>query len=539
MSAVLRALVQVAGADLRERMRRTSFLAAVAGAVYFGYLIEAGYVSLTVERQRGIMSSAWVGILTAQSLALVLPLFGFYLVKNTLERDRRTGVGEILAASPLGNLTYAAGKALSNLAVLAALALVPAAGALLLQLTAGEERHLALGALLSPLVSITLPPLALVAAVAVLFETLPWLRGAFGNVAFFIGWNVLLVAPLESGARAFDVMGLSFVRDGLYRSLGRPVPTTMQASNMSLQIGPDHEALVGSFHWRGLLWTWQFGMRIAAVLGVALAVVAAAAMLSDRFDPARRRPRRARRRPDGAPGAAGAAGAAVVADADGAAVALPGRPRRALLRLPHWSPGTSFGGLVVGELRLMVEGRNAWWTLAALGLLLAGWLAPLEAVRDGLLQVAWLWPLALWSEMGAREARNGTGPLVFCGPWPPAVHALAIWCAGVLVTAVAALGPGVRLAAAGDARGALAWAAACAFIPSLALALGSWSGSTRLFEIAYLSLWYIGPINHAAGLDFMGVTAAARAAGSGWLWLGLAAVLLAAGIAGRRRLAQS
>ena len=39
----------------------------------FGTMRALSDVSLTVERQRGIMSSAWVGILTAQSLALVLP----------------------------------------------------------------------------------------------------------------------------------------------------------------------------------------------------------------------------------------------------------------------------------------------------------------------------------------------------------------------------------------------------------------------------------------------------------------------------------
>ena len=45
------------------------------------------------------------------------------------------------------------------------------------------------------------------------------------------------------------------------------------------------------------------------------------------------------------------------------------------------------------------------------------------------------------------------------------------------------------------------------FIPSLALASGVWSGTSKLFEILYLVIWYIGPLNHAVPeLDYIGTT---------------------------------
>jgi len=505
----LRPLLAVARADLRERLRRYSFLAAMGGAIYFGYLIEAGYVSLTVEHRRGVMSSAWVGTLTALALGLVLPLVGFYLVKNTLERDRTSGVGEILAASPLTPSSYVAGKALSNFLVLAALAAVPVGAAVLLQLTAGEDRSLHLGALCAPVVWLTMPPLALAAALAVLFECVRWLRGALGNVLFFALWNALLVVPVEVGATAFDVTGLRFVRDSIYRRLTGRVPPGM--GEFALQIGPQQQHLLPPFRWDGLAWSGGLALRIVVVCGMGLGVLLLAALFFDRFDPAR-------------------AGHAP-ARAEGMQKAARRRP----LRLPHVFVGTSFGGLVVAELRLMLAGRNRWWTLVALGLLVAGFAAPLEAIRGGILPVAWLWPLALWSGMGAREARHGTGALVFSSPRPLSHHALAIWTAGALVALLTGLGAGVRLLAAADRPGFLAWAAACAFIPSLALALGAWSGGTRLFETSYLLLWYVGPMNRVASLDYMGVTAAARESHLGGIYLGLALVLLIVAIAGRRR----
>jgi len=39
------------------------------------------------------------------------------------------------------------------------------------------------------------------------------------------------------------------------------------------------------------------------------------------------------------------------------------------------------------------------------------------------------------------------------------------------------------------------------FVPTLALACGALSGTTRLFEIVYLVLWYVGPLNRTT-LDF-------------------------------------
>jgi hypothetical protein len=53
-----------------------------------------------------------------------------------------------------------------------------------------------------------------------------------------------------------------------------------------------------------------------------------------------------------------------------------------------------------------------------------------------------------------------------------------------------------------------AWIAAVLFIPSLALALGIWSGNSVPFEALYTVWWYVGPGHQLPGLDFMGTTLA-------------------------------
>jgi hypothetical protein len=40
------------------------------------------------------------------------------------------------------------------------------------------------------------------------------------------------------------------------------------------------------------------------------------------------------------------------------------------------------------------------------------------------------------------------------------------------------------------------------FVPTTALACAAMSGTSRLFEIVYLILWYVGPMNATKGVDF-------------------------------------
>jgi ammonia channel protein AmtB len=77
-----------------------------------------------------------------------------------------------------------------------------------------------------------------------------------------------------------------------------------------------------------------------------------------------------------------------------------------------------------------------------------------------------------------------------------------------------------------------AWFAGALFIPSMALAMGVWSGSSKLFEAVYTVWWYLGPLHQMPSLDFVGGTRASSSAG---LYLALAAGLLLAACLGRRR----
>jgi hypothetical protein len=109
-------------ADLRDRTRRYSFFVTLAATIWFASVclppIGAHYSTVRFGEWRGIYNSAWVGGVFAVLGSLFLALPGFYLVKNALARDRATGVGAILAATPISRFTYLASKMLSTIFML-------------------------------------------------------------------------------------------------------------------------------------------------------------------------------------------------------------------------------------------------------------------------------------------------------------------------------------------------------------------------------------------------------------------------------------
>lgn len=183
-------LFHIARADFLERVRQYSFLITLLVIVIFTYLClpaidSPAWLYLNLGGARPIYNSAWIGIAVAALMSEFFPLFGFYLVKNTIERDRQTGVGEIIATTPISKAMYTFGKWLSNLAIFGAIIGVTILTSLVLQFVRAEEFTIDLWALVAPFLFLILPMLAFIAALAVLFETLSWLRGGFGNLIYY------------------------------------------------------------------------------------------------------------------------------------------------------------------------------------------------------------------------------------------------------------------------------------------------------------------------------------------------------------------
>jgi hypothetical protein len=195
-----------------------------------------------------------------------------------------------------------------------------------------------------------------------------------------------------------------------------------------------------------------------------------------------------------------------------------------------------FARLVLSELTLMAKGLRWWWYVVAAGLLVAEFVSPTVQAREGVLLAAWIWPALVWSQMGCRETRCDMQSLIFSAERVVYRQLFAIWVAGVAIALVTGAGTGIRLLASSggssDWKMLAAWFAGALFIPSMAVAMGVWSGTSKLFEAVYTVWWYVGPLHQLLTLDFVGGT---RGSSSPGLYLTLAAGLLLVACLGRRR----
>ena len=519
----LNVIYHLARADFLERTRRYSFMVTLVLTVLMAYSYvpshDANYITLSVDGARGVYNSAWVGSLVAILSGITLPLIGFFLVKNAIERDTQTRVGQIMATTPLKRPVYTLGKWLSNFAVLALITGMIGLAAIVLQIILNEDRALNLLSLLAPIFWVVLPSMALISALAVLFETVGWLRGGLGNIVYLLVCTAVTMASFmpvmlsEGGgditAAPVDVFGVSLPLSSMLQSTMIALPN-IDFGNSS--IGPIPIYLAGplqTFVWAGIQWTPPVIVDRLVWIAIAIGIVLLAALFFNRFDPARERRRSAKNK-----SRKGAEVEAVVPPENHLPKPPANLPAPRLAALDKAGMRFDFWHMLLAELRLLRKGLPWWWFLVAAALIIAGLLLPSKMALRYLLPFTWLWPVLVWSALGTREARHNTGGIVFTAAHPLGRQLPAIWLAGVLVTALTGIGIALNLLFSGDIASLAAWGAAVLFIPSLALALAVWSGSSKLFEVVYVALWYLGPLNQTLPqLDFMGTSGRAISSG--------------------------
>jgi hypothetical protein len=493
-----RILAALAVADFRERARRPAYLVTLAAAIVLGYLAlppaSSLYVVMNAGGYRGIYNSAYIGMATALASGLWLMLGGFYVVRGTIARDQRTGVGQILAATPLRNTGYLAGKFYSNLLVLASMVGVLAVTALALQLARGESRVVDPGALLLPFALFALPVLAVTAAAAVLFDALPVLRGGLGNIAWFFVWMICVIA-----GQGAPLGGMGAVTASMRTAMtAGHLPAAGEFSVGFTKV--DHP--LRTFTWHGLEPSGGFITGRLVLIVIAAVLAALPAIWFGRFDPARTRPRRGDApAPDGKT-------LGTPAPATGQAARLSPPPPYKALPAGGTRSVLAAGRLLAGEARILVRGTPRWWWLVAVAINAASLAVPASIVEPAgagtalLLSGAWIWPALIWSRLGTQRHENGLDNLL--GAYPRVYRQVAAeWAAGLLLTALAGLGPLLRMAASGDGPGVAAWIAGTLFIPALALMLGTASHTNRMFQALYVILWYAA-VNQVKAADYMG-----------------------------------
>ena len=510
-------------ADFLERVRRPGIWVVAALGVGFGILFlppaDSQTLMLALGPWRGVYNSAWVGIVFGLLAVMILPLFGFSVIKNSLSRDRDTRVGQIIATTPVKRPFYLLGKWLSNLAVLTLLLLVLSGMAVVMQLWRGESTAVQPGQLLLPLWLLGLPVMAILAALALLFETMPLLAGGIGNILFFFGWLGYLGAVALPGLFRAQIGWIVPRPDWL--GITRPIAALQTFAATLDTTYNGHFNIAGASYgrlptivvWHGFPWTAAIAAERALWLAAAVGLVLLTALVFDRFDPARTALPFLQRRKQGQ------------APASSETFIL--EPISSLAQLHSLDDGwqrPSWFTLLRAEMGLLWHGR-ARWLYALAGLLT---LLSLIAPRgDGppIAALAWLWPVLLWAELGTRSHTFHTKTLIYATPEPRRAQFWLPWLAGIVLGLAATAALSLKALASGDLLQWLGILIGVVFAPSLAIACGVWSGNGRLFQVLYLVWWLAAAVGNS-WLDFMAFNPGTAVSGMPLVYLLLALALI-------------
>lgn len=474
----LHCLLAISRADLTMRLRSPRFWVVLGllllGTLSFFPLPDQGYMTAGVNgHYRANYSSAWVGMIVALMISVLLSLAGFYVIRGTVTRDIDTRVWQLLVTTTMTRRTYLFAKWCAHMVVLLMMSAACLCVGLAMQWVRAEDRTLDVLELVKPLLVITLPMLALIAACAIWFDLLPPLRRTLGNVVFFFLW----VASLSLGAvfvdddrsrvdSAFmsDPGGIVlFVRD-LNRDVAPQLPER-KVDGFCLGCG-EH---IGK---QGDRFTWQH-WRLRAVdlparamwVALALLAVAAAAPLLDW------------------------AGSHSAPSAGQDSRRAPhNRPLRLITRALAPLQAGLFGRLLSAEILLTLRQRGMLWWLAIFGAGLMQVLAPSPAAAVGVI-LAWMLWLDTLAHAALRDKETGTEALVFTAPGALWRILGARWLAQFALVWLSTL-PAMLRFSVGMPPAAAAVALAGFSLAVWGLAFGALWRNARPFEVALCALAY-------------------------------------------------
>lgn len=456
------AVAAIVRADVLIRLRRAStvvvFLLLSALAYVWVPDPRTGMTLIQIGGRRALYNSAAIGLATAMLATIFIGLTAFYVTSNAVSRDLVSRCGFVLASTEMKTNDYLLGKFFGNVVFLTAFV----GGFMLVSMAMVVVRG---EAPLEPVVflrqyAILLPAtITFVAALAIVFESVPLLSGRFGDVVYFFFWAASLgfvASQMEHGggrvARWFDFSGLGYLFEETHRQFG--------TSNMSIGHTNFDKAkppvVIEGLHLSGDQWLTRL---TATLLPIALLLVAR--LFFHRFDPARVKV--------------------------GAARGGKWRQRVNAIAKPFTVP------LTMLTRRAGAIGADAGVSIGSTPLtaiaFIAVTIATLSAGKEAL-QIAFAAAAIFVAGIACREVRSGTTALIYAAPHLRERFVLWKLASTFSVTLIILGAPVVHTAVAKPAS-LVALVTGILFIAATATALAIISSNPKTFIVLFLSFWYV------------------------------------------------
>jgi len=285
---MIQRIAAIVRADVLVRFRRFStlviFLLLSASALLWVPDPKTGRTLISIGGHRALYNSGSIGMATAMLASIFVGLFGFYVISNAVRRDVMTRCGFVAASTEMRTHEYLLGKFLGNVVFLTTFMTGFMLAAMVMLIIRAE-------APLQPLVfasqyAILIPStIVFVSVLAILFESIPWLSGRFGDVVYFFFWAAALgvvVNSLEHGGSRwllyFDFNGFGYLFE-FTKNVWHTKNMSIGQTSFDVKQAP----VVVQGLWLNREW---FLMRLASTLAP-LPLLGIALLFFHRFDPAR------------------------------------------------------------------------------------------------------------------------------------------------------------------------------------------------------------------------------------------------------------
>jgi hypothetical protein len=473
-------IAAIVRADFLIRFRRLStvvvFLLLSATAYLWVPDPRTGRALIQIDGRRALYDSAAIGMATALLGTIFIGLFGFYVISNALRRDVLSRCGFVIASTTMRSSEYLIGKFVGNVVFLAtfvagylvtSMAMLVVRGEAALQPWTFFQQYL-----------YTLPPsIVFVSALAILFESVPWLAGKFGDVVYFFLWASslgIVASMIEKGADPgivgfFDFSGFGYLMEQMR--------TTFHTNALSIGSAP-FDATKPVIVFPGLTMPTPWLIRRIGAMFLPLPLLGVALVFFHRFDPVRVRKSvdKGRRNWLG----------------------------RINMLFKPFARGLFALGVRAGSHPTLIRSAfaEAMTSIASTPIAVA---IALFLIIAAIARASELIPIALAllgilvADIPTRERRAGTTGLVYSAPHLRSGFVFWKLLAMVLLAALLLIGPLARTPTPQLAVGIV-------FTCAAAVALGVISGNPKTFIVAYLSFWYVSTNDrgHTPSLDFAG-----------------------------------
>jgi len=468
-------------ADLKNRIRRHNFMLSLVCmsilTFFFFPPLNSGYQTLVVHGYRGVYNSAWMGETLAMLNILFLPAICFYLIKNAVEQDRNNRICEFLASTSITKTQYIIGKWLSNLTLLLIIAVVMTITTIILQLYIGEETTIRFSDYLIPLIVFVLPVLSIVAASALLFETIPGLKGAQGNILYFFLWIALILNTME---------GFSGVNEVLTQMAAITVNLDTITTHNTVHLGISKiEHKVETFLWQGVQYNLSILLSILISIFISIIFLLISVKFFDRFSTGF-----TKNSVEKNPNKYNQHSSYLINHLDSF--------------LNYITKFFSFTRLMRVEIMLMLKGKHLSLFIVLTILCIAQFVANIDITRNILVPISLILCISFISQLGQREEKYNTHLIIFSCASPLKFQFFSMLVSGVFILLMVTSGAIFNYLVSGEPIAALMLVIGIIFIVSLAVFCGVVTKTSRTFEALFPLLWYVGAIKGFNELDFLG-----------------------------------